>query len=804
MRVFDRSLTILLDLNNNEFPIGTTSYPITRGIKVELAGVIIAFFLGIMSQVKIWKIVRERRLKREEERVREDERKEQMEAELGRNIEAGNHRDLQEWEAVYGDKHTSKVNVDSAVGSSIESDQKGPGISERELDDIELEPVQPRSVRRASKREFLQASNQFNSEYRPPTASEENLLDKAGPTSAVSHKSRRSQDSHMSRSSAEAGEHSDFEEVQPRASSDLSPAIVPLPFRIPQEADGEQPAAADNESVVSRGTAAISVLERRGMPLTQLSLKNQDQNDRYESPRIEADRASSVAATADEDVDVDALSAHRLSRTLDSYHPDTKKGGLTVPSDEDSSSRDQSRSPRRSVIEPAIEEDDDEAIIRPSTAFDDLQKPASRSASRQQTERSSGQPMDRGISEEHLSQDHDQTSLVGSLADHLPGKMSKVAMTYRTNEWAKHIADADEPIIPEDESRSPGIQIDSAFAEEAAKPVDTEALKPADLPDEKPTWTTFKEKSKNPYRQSAQPPRRTSSGSTTPVFAFQRSNSGMSVERSGPAMSLSRQNSSGSLNLPPVTRNPMRSATPLIVEPLIESPAEEAAEIAGDEQHARRVVSTTSLASQYNLMGERSNRLKHKATSMSFNELMAHQNNDTNNLVQPSDSASVRAAQFVSEPEELDEENMTLAQRKAMVQQQHREASVSSATSPRRRETFGAAPAPSQANLIYDSHQPKRSSTVDNAKKAHMLTAWRSSLAQDAIAKTAPTMPDDMSRHTMLSEWRVAEMEQQRQAEIKAQRESVMDAAMRTGQFHGAHRNAMRRMQAEANKQAPL
>jgi hypothetical protein len=55
-------------------------------------------------------------------------------------------------------------------------------------------------------------------------------------------------------------------------------------------------------------------------------------------------------------------------------------------------------------------------------------------------------------------------------------------------------------------------------------------------------------------------------------------------------------------------------------------------------------------------------------------------------------------------------------------------------------------------------------------------------------------------RTAMLNERRNKEMEKQKRELAKQQRESLMDMQMRSGAMLEAHRDAMRRMQASANK----
>src|SRR5690606_34947693 len=61
----------LWDLNPKTFPEGTNTYPHTRGIKVEIAGIIILSLLAILSQLRIWNVVKEHREKKEQARLDE-------------------------------------------------------------------------------------------------------------------------------------------------------------------------------------------------------------------------------------------------------------------------------------------------------------------------------------------------------------------------------------------------------------------------------------------------------------------------------------------------------------------------------------------------------------------------------------------------------------------------------------------------------------------------------------------------------------------------------------------------------------
>ncbi|KAJ0426963.1 hypothetical protein BJY00DRAFT_4053 [Aspergillus carlsbadensis] len=99
-------------LNDDIFPLGTDTYPVTRYIKVELAATVIVAIMGVISQLRLWKVVRDRRAKEEEKRQEEQRQKDVAEAETGRRLEENNMKERMEWEAKYGDQVTDSSSQD--------------------------------------------------------------------------------------------------------------------------------------------------------------------------------------------------------------------------------------------------------------------------------------------------------------------------------------------------------------------------------------------------------------------------------------------------------------------------------------------------------------------------------------------------------------------------------------------------------------------------------------------------------------------------------------------------------------------
>ncbi|KAK4163431.1 hypothetical protein QBC43DRAFT_64696 [Cladorrhinum sp. PSN259] len=111
-------------LNDELFPLGAVTYPLTRGIRVELAVTIIIFLAGIVSQLNLWRLINDRRSKREQE-IAEGERNLRAEEEaIGRQIEENAARERRRWERVYGDNASNPENSADSSAGDIDSEKR--------------------------------------------------------------------------------------------------------------------------------------------------------------------------------------------------------------------------------------------------------------------------------------------------------------------------------------------------------------------------------------------------------------------------------------------------------------------------------------------------------------------------------------------------------------------------------------------------------------------------------------------------------------------------------------------------------
>ncbi|KAG5938683.1 hypothetical protein E4U60_001230 [Claviceps pazoutovae] len=111
-------------VNDNLFPLGADTYPVTKGIRVETAAIVFIFLVGIISQIKLWKIVREKNAKRAADRAQEKQSLEREEENVGRQIEELNARERQHWEVVYGNGTADSTTDSRATHDSENRSEK--------------------------------------------------------------------------------------------------------------------------------------------------------------------------------------------------------------------------------------------------------------------------------------------------------------------------------------------------------------------------------------------------------------------------------------------------------------------------------------------------------------------------------------------------------------------------------------------------------------------------------------------------------------------------------------------------------
>lgn len=92
-------------LNDDIFPLNTDSYPMTRGMKVEIAGIVIFTILGILVQWKLWGFIKKKHEARQAEKEKERRDLEREEEMIGRRVNWETAKQRERWEEVYEQAH---------------------------------------------------------------------------------------------------------------------------------------------------------------------------------------------------------------------------------------------------------------------------------------------------------------------------------------------------------------------------------------------------------------------------------------------------------------------------------------------------------------------------------------------------------------------------------------------------------------------------------------------------------------------------------------------------------------------------
>lgn len=521
------------NINDNLFPFGADTYPLTRGIRVEQAVTIIIAMIGLVSQNKLWLVVKAHRAKKEEERLRIEAENQEHEANVGRDVERATASERKQWEAVYGGKSPIGVHMseDSGVGDFYnERKPRNSGttttatatrrstIDERE--EIEMAEIPIAEEERVGDPVMELPGDQPEPPPKPKTAAEKVLDRDADGMVTV----RVAVDDVAAGSPA--AEREEEEKVWligddgearlvPKASAEFrakastpTPNLVSLPFRVPAEAaeagaggDDDQSSIAaiadhDGDLLETRSTASkrSSIANRLSVGsadlfrrLSQRSLgrkidtaargKSESRED-LTSP-VKEDNES-IAATLNES---DGFSVRAVTPTDERPFSKEIKAELGDEDTQEKATR------KRPTSEATVSTD---ILNSPATDANATRSPdatkfkpsldsmiTSEKASAKQVEGSSAVE-DESVSKAGKSIASETDSGPISLTkDRLPRGLSKIALSYRTNEWAKHLSNAEMPSPAElripHEPEAELTQVKEA--EEKAAPVNVDELK---------------------------------------------------------------------------------------------------------------------------------------------------------------------------------------------------------------------------------------------------------------------------------------------------------------------------------------
>lgn len=730
-------------------------------MKAELAGVIIIAVAGIISQLRVWKMIQEHRAKDAAQQLERQQDLAREEEERGRKIEDEFQKERAQWEAAYGEKNLP----DSSPRSSVTSPKKSTSLDAKEVDSSEN--LIPAAIMNKAPGGTVTVGVLNDDEIQAIDA-------KGNPVVETREVATPGVDGEKTLpGTPEETSQPQMVEKEGRTSLTVSPppAVVPLPFKVPTEEDVHS--NDDNSSVSAIPETETDMTERPTVSkrISDVSAMRQrisrdlaaSQEAVFVTQDVNDDRASSVAATLDDDND--QLSVRELSPVQSpigtEHNPFVDAGHATKASGDMHTTEESTTGNETTKMDITKEHDSQSSAgarqsLTPST--DSKQSGAANAGVRRDTavfssktssadQQSKGTQSDAPSLSSHTEPETRRVSVLREGA--LPETMSKVALSYRTNEWAKHLEAAEKPDY-EDIFRpsSPGMMLPNGTEEKPA-PVSEELAAPL-------------------KRNS----RRVSNGSR-----------------------MQRNSSSG------FDRNSLALSQESLVDPRIYTRSPPAAVLSRASSKSRPNVLAPLPTNT--LMSKRETLLKSRASAL------VKRNSSGGHLLLSRGEDQVEGE---GEEEEGGGEEMTLAQRRQMLKRQSSTPQLpfeAPLTSPRR-----APPSASQkwqnkdwagkgAPPGFDSHQPQRTNSAQsNSKREQLYAGWRDSIRDAAPAQTSTTYIIEQQRAALLFERRQKELEKQQREMVQQQRASQMDSMMRSGHMLDAHREAMRKMQASANRHA--
>ncbi|CAI6088876.1 unnamed protein product [Clonostachys chloroleuca] len=736
-------------LNKNLFPLGADTYPVTKGIRVQSAAIIIICFVGVISQIKLWRVVREKRVQRAAERAKEQRDLEAEEANVGRQIEESTARDRRAWEREYGNAET---------GDSSLSDN----ASEKRLRESDNYSIKP--------------------------ASEPQVYEMADMT-----------DSDRSRHQAEPLEKDMDGKVTVRVAADDVPDDSPL-----TDDGNDDPKIRSSRTSTSQSLSISAEKRRQSQEPTSTEVPQIRESRHLQD---EDSEELVIASKVDREDDESSLAVTLDRQSLDSDRRSALGGvelkdiEITARLSQDDTQRLQSESnqdAKKHLSANTVSETLTSAQNDIKTANSHLEDPNSTSQN--------------GHTEKPKSATSGVSARASLTKDHLPRTLSRVALSYRTNEWAKHLAYADTP-DPEDITIAEVPKATKRDSQqERVAPVNIEELQQS-VADGVPPPAIIRSDSRN------------SVASLNHVMAKRDSKQSLKMSAGSPSPDKDIQQLSPAMNPSPMPRSSsamaMRRNSPHF-EPIVEEhdSSKLGNDYMGDTLRSKgSIPGVKSFNSPQTLIGQRELFLRNKSQG----NLLANNVHEQYASIQPtpSDAGSLHnypmyAAALASDPDDI-----PLSQRKQLM---HRQNSLSALSGSPAIPHMASSPDLPQSSS-FNSHQPQRGSNLPtSAVREAQLANFRSSVQHDLRSGSALVSGSgretpfastnnllsgreaevqrsiEMQRNMLLNQ---KDQEAQRKEMTRLEKEwadRVFDERMRSGELMDAHRSVMRKMQNNAKE----
>lgn len=819
-------------------------------MRVETAGIILFFLLGLVTQSKLYQKLKQRRERRDAEAARDAETREKRESAVAKRVLDHVSKDRARWDSIYDrERHGSTTD---GLGSNESTIKVSTSASERPIsgEDVEMSDLsasrelhEPRvgvknapqasvtvTVTEAGGDDEIEQIDNYGNPIRP-SRQNNTEVDKPKPSFETAGLPSSALEPPVASNSSNASPRSSV-----RQSVLIPPSSAPLPFMIPVGAE-EVP----NKPQSNVGSATGSLF-RRGSKRKPASstLKRSSWQSMADAgpsqedlivPPTDDDGASSIAATLDL-LDVEDLSPDKLSEprspldpnfsalqiphpgesnghpALDRTHsaPEIDKKEPAEPARGSEQLRSDIERFRKSMVESfrlSILSDGDEERLKPDVEANEELK-SSDSASRPTSMKDPQLERRNSLKSAAAKSEVSHPESLASLKDNVP-ELPKNLMIYRTNEWAKHAADADAPVVEEiTRPESPGVQVqhekpkqDGKKPTHATPASETAAVEP---PSNRSSAQIVANSPSDQAASASSPLTRTPSTVNLPS-ATTPSTEEQFMFRNNSTSNLSRLTSSQKRNQ---FRNSRTVSTPMPSTTVDEEVIEGAA-----LGHRRRDTDVLTPLPSDTLLNKRNSKLKQRLSTASFagsTTVPMYAFSSTPDLngamapISPDDSASLRNASF--ESPNIDPDDMPLAERRAQLQRQ-------SSSLFNQFVKQGTRPLPQQPVAFHamnslPSQQPQQpniqrnSSSFNQRKRDSNQLQWRQSMNRELMQERP--IADEGRRMVMIESKRRSETMKQYAEMEKRNRDDAFDRSMRTGLMVDRHNELMRKMQASVPK----
>lgn len=718
------------DLNDDLFPLDTNTFPLTKGMRVEIAVIVIGTIIGVLSQIKLWKVIRTKEKVIEANQEENDRQQQAIDAALGRHLQRQNDREKSQWEKQYGDRLQSKRNT--VLWQDAHPEKRYSSVS--------VVAVQPTSLSSPSESLEMNAFGPrrlsgYGSKNKRQSSVAVDVIEEIEEDPVVIAETER-------RKALQALEEVDTSAADPPSKDNHKAKTSPTAILT-----NYKPLAGENPTDTRKSSDPITRKRQSQQSLSSLSKRHSqhnigasESNENLLDVERPYSRASSVAATVDEanedhelpplehgEDDVFTPPAIVIS-PVGSETGELRSAGIHLPIEG-------TKLPSQSL--------ETSELASESTALNEGVGSSNVSSTEAAEKEAPQSNKDYAQSQATGSSNSSADSLTALALSQIPSQLSNVVLSYRTNEWAKHISVAEVPICDEPET----IDGSDELPTQLAKPI----------PEEEKKVETNLPAVEVPQAEMLPPSVKANNGgvgiATSPAVA-QRSFSDPD-RRKSTAKAPSRTGSMQSLKLPG-HRNSRNSFDPGSTTSLVTTPIDENVPtvFAAQKNPARRVSSGPYML----------------PNRMSSSSSLTGPSGPRPHTSQTAATPYYHNSSAVSVPQSI-------------------------------RPMSQHAPIPIGTRLdSYDSRQPPRRETRSNAERRESLLAeWRLSQQQRATTSGISGAAVESSRAQMQAERENKRMTEEYLKREQQRKQQTMDQVMRRPDMQDAHREAMRRMQANAN-----